>query len=464
MPSTARSPIFRNLHARSRDSLISRNDCTYEKRRDGADEAQSGGGRSRRTKGSGAQMTDKEELFAHVCWVTATGTPIDYQDEMDEGAKGRTGRPPEHKAIDIFAFSGSIQAFEKSLALTELELHAVWDELRAVQQAAFPDLDDRLRLSERPPSQWQYRRFRAKYAVGEALDEHESRNMEDAFRAARHCGMLEKTVDGKTSTITNPHRTEIVGGDCSLVAAIYRARPGQTRSDDGEPLLHDSDAICPDNSGQPKHHVLFGTARNENPGERFIVVAGLKPEGKRDAEEFTNRILDLRAREPALLEHLSGVAYDMDMRHSECDRLLDEGIAPICKVARTNKGHAAAIELGKRTFKHPGGATTTQEVTVIDGTPTIPVVDLFGLKRDQPLELVKHQHKPSKGRILVYATYQIPNSPYVPRRLIGFRVRIRQNSTPQELESKMPRTRASTSTSAREKISSRRITTTSAHS
>ncbi|MDE0613429.1 MAG: hypothetical protein OXI32_03340 [bacterium] len=354
----------------------------------------------------------------------------------------------------------------------------VWATLRKGQKLLRPDIDKRFRLPKRPPSREQYKRY-----IDEYLDDETSEKMADALQrlaleAARHCGMLNKEYEGKTSTLTDPHRTQIVGADETRVPALYRAKPDECFDPEtGEKTAQcDPDAVSyADDDKQPMHPTLIATVRSDFENERIAIMAELKEYGKRDSTAVVDKILQLCDRYPHLLVGLAGVAYDMDMRAEECDRLLARKIIPIGKVQHNNRGLPASYELGELTFKRraektgknskdesgrPGAtasdATTGAEavklpVTVIDGVPTIPVTiveqaqsgqDPELLECDQPLDLAKVQAKKGPSGYIVRTLYKVPGLPHIPRSLRGLSVWIRQNNTPEEIEAGMPRTRS----------------------
>lgn len=446
MPSKPRTPIFDGLDAVCRDSLINKGDYSYEKRRGGSDSDEKTGGGQRRTTGSGPLMEPDQWVMAAMCSQPVIDETEYFQDLMDEDAAGNhSGRRPEFRGSDMAAFRYTRRFHDSSLRMTErlLSNPRRWEELRAEQIKAHPDLPERLRLSENPPSQWQFLRFRAKYLDDETEEALGDIIEENALKAARHMGLLNKTRKGKTSTATNPHRTQFVAGDSTQHNALYRARTATTTGPNPRPRRCDEGAICPANEGQRRYDVLFASVREEKPCERIVLIARRKPRDKREAVAVTEKILDLREKHPDMLQDLAGVAFDMDMRDSECDLLLSNNLLPVCKVARTNKNLAAAIDLGKLEFTRNGETKAILPVTAIDGTPTIAAIDTDGVLYDQPLQLVKIQAKTNtKNQTIVYTTYKIPDSPFVPRRHVGLRVRIRQNSTSREINSKMPRTRA----------------------
>ena len=403
-----RKPIFDGVDPRQRTSLIAQGDFSYEKRLGGSGDGSAAGGGGRRVSGSAPQMRPRQTMKLAICLPHVIAIATLLQDRMDELERGRTGRRHECGAMDAIAFWLAIHVFEFSLSRTELELQSksFWRKLRKTQLKARPGLDTRLLLSKIPPSEWQYRRFR-----DNCLDDETERTLiaivnEAALRQAAHCEMLTKKRQGKSSTTTEPHRTQVVAGDSTELPALYRGRPGQTRTSTGKPRRYDPDAIVVGKKRQPFYNIIFGTIRSDDPGERVVLLAETVPQGTREAVAFSRRIVELRKRHKKLLRGLAVVAFDMDMRHEECDLLLSEGILPVCKVSRTNKGQAAGIQLGKHPFKKGVRVVARLDVTAIDGTPTIAAHDSHGNLYDQPLKLAKHQKKVSKkGVTTVYSTY-----------------------------------------------------------
>ena len=335
------------------------------------------------------------ELAAGGSWLWETSERIEAEIKAQEPRR----RPGRRRGYPITA----LLLVDIALKSTCWSVRAVMRELgdpvnaRRLSRAArvaWPDHPDR-RLPVGFITRSQH--YRGDKHLDPRLGEVQADTEAASARAAAHTGMLQG------GSLTRPESSSVIAGDGSWVRARTGAAPGDTFLDTatGEirPRRCDPDAVAY-NSPQGEGRGLmcvFGTVRNQHPGERIVLFAEIGPR-RSDANVFTDKYLDLRETCPQIARGATAVVYDRALQPPAIDRLQNAATIAVSKPKR-NKGDApAAHALGPHDIKLPDGAETIVNVIAVDGTPTIIRHDHTGEPWHIPLKRTKTEIKPNKRR------------------------------------------------------------------
>jgi len=105
-------------------------------------------------------------------------------------------------------------------------------------------------------------------------------------------------------------------------------------------------------------------------------------------------------------------------------------------VARAKGGNVAYKNLGPRTFRKPKNASFDETLWAVNGHPAIQVADEHG-KQFILLDRLKNQWNDPRdkenGRYALYVEWKVPADPAIPARQHGAIVRVRHNSTDEQI-------------------------------
>lgn len=332
-----------------------------------------------------------------------------------------------------------------------------WNVLRRAVQDAYPD-DARLRLSERPISRSQHYRFSKQYITDHLLEVMHDTVDRACVEAAQSTGMLQPGV----GSLTNPDPYSFVSADgCWIPAMSSLTRDDAVDPETGEIVRRfDPDALPYHNSNgerarSPGHLLAMVIARSNMTQERIILSMRLKsaktPHTPRnDATISVDLLLELIEKFPYLRAGLVGLVYDMALSTADFDRLLDAGLIPVSKVARTSTGKVATQNLGMHKFKAKDGSVHERIVTAVHGTPCITVINGNGIDFYVPLKLLQVKKTSRKKRPQINTFWTIPADKtdegeadeLVPFELRDAQTRIRHTRTKKERDAGRSRSRA----------------------
>ncbi|WP_419933271.1 hypothetical protein [Candidatus Poriferisodalis sp.] len=367
-----------------------------------------------------------------------------------EHTPGDGGRPCEYVAADALVFwlakwsYGGERPAERNLA--DLQ---TWKRLRKAVKRAHPD-NKRFRLSKRPPSRDQYRRFRKAVADRAEFDKMLDKIDAISILIATSIGLF-----NRNDPFSTPSSTSCIISDGTWIPALYKARIEEAVDPETGEKLHayDPEALqyTRDSKGNivrsAGHHAVITEARAPHPGERVPLSVRLlaQPSPDNPQSECTLAI-DMAFKLINGIEGEGGKVcafiYDMAMHQTHRDRLLDAGIIPVGKVQRTKGGHYAYRNLGKHKFKLTDGTMRWLKAEAIDGSPAVAFRDSAGNEHYAVLERIKAHRDYQAMRIVVWGHWRLPDVAGVPKKLRGAVVLICHNSTPDEINNSYRRTRA----------------------
>lgn len=410
-----------------------------------------GSSSDRNVKGEGLGWGDDEQLACLVAssWLWELGELIEDTIRAVFGNRRTGGRPREHTAAEWLLFLIAVFIYG-SLRATNRNLNTInrnwkfptdqkkWNMLKRIAEQAWPDHPNR-RLSEKPYKRDNEYYFRTTYMNPWVINRLQKAATGISLEAARFIDLLNPSL----GSISRPDPTQMVAADGTFTLSAFKnpppGKPGHKpnhRCDPGvRPMPGEEKGYC--------YCVVAAVARGPHRQERITLFAEILDEpGQTDANLFTQKLIQIRKDFPHLTDGILGVAFDMNLRSADCDRLMDHGVQPISKTPRTSQGKTAAVNLGPHTFKTPNGEIETN-IVALNGTPTFTIVDGDGHTYYQPLRRQSTQiKKPGKRtrKHIVYTKWEIPDHPLVPQHMTGATTRIRSNSTPEERKTK-PHTR-----------------------
>ena len=409
----------------------------------------------KKAKGPRFRSSEIQELQAVACFKPLWEQAWLLESVMvaTERANNPTnvGRNREYNAFDGLLFevqswiAGSYQRLADNLA----DVVNYWQPMVRAVAEAYPG-DARFKMSKKPISIHQFRRFRKKYLNDKILAEVRLMIDEASVEASLDMGMFSPDA----GSLTNPDPHSFVTADGCWVPALTSL----TRDDAVDPRTgeiigrYDPDALpYHTNDGKraesPGYLHVSVLARNLDHNERVILASRLKsahnPEVNRnDATIAVDAVLDLIDRFPKLRNGLAGVVYDMALSVADFDRLLDEGLIPVSKVPLTNRSKVAAQNLGPHQFKTKQGHNVTLIVTAVDGTPCVTFPNVKGIDHYMPLKLVQVKKPDRKKRPQISTRWVLPDNQLVPPNLVGAETRVRHSRTTQERLDNKSRSRA----------------------
>ena len=400
----------------------------------------------RTVQGPGIKLTPEQELFAQVCSDGFWRQSEHFQAIIDEfdyppGEPARSGPKRTWTAADMLAFSvieitygGTVVA--QSLISPDTaggNVGSLWDKLRCVLEACWPDHPER-RLSESRPDRFKFYRFRMDYLSVETLLGFADSATGSAIDAAIHGGCLQP----RKGTGTNPDLSQCVPADETELKAIHNNKTRKRRDNDAKPHTNRDGT----RSTAPTTKIVVCSVRSNFKNERYPL--SFDPRRDREGTEADIAIDAIeRMRQLRPDAHIGAMIHDMAMYSKQMDRLLDQGIHGIAKTARTPGNKYAGRSLGKHRFKRTDGTTTTLAVQATDGSPNVFFVDSHGHKYRVALDprYLEPRKRQKNGRTVMYMYWSLPNYPLVPPDLRGATVRIQLNSTDKERDQKPHRRR-----------------------
>lgn len=330
-------------------------------------------------------------------WLWETAARIEAEIEAHKPRR----RPGRRRAYPITA----LLLVDIALMATNWSVRAVMRELRdpvnarrlsRAARVAWPGRPDR-RLPPGFITRSQYLRGLPKY-LKHRVEDIQADTETASAGAASKAGMLQ------VGPLTRPETSSVIAGDGTWTRARTNAAPGDTAVDPvtGEirPRRCDPDAVA----YNPRHQdaarglmCVFGSTRNEHPGERIVLFAEIGPR-RSDANVFTDKYLQARAACPQIARGATAVVYDRALQPPAIDRLQNAGTIAVCKPQRNPDGGPAARNLGPHHLKLADGTETSVEVVAVDGTPTIIRADHEGEPWHIPLKRTKTQTRRNKHR------------------------------------------------------------------
>ena len=361
------------------------------------------------------------------------------------------GRNREYSAFDglLFEVLSWAAGSYKRLAENLVDEVNYWQPLCRAVAEAYPG-DNRFKMSEKPISIHQFRRFRKRYLSDHLLGAMHDMIEEASVEAVLWMGMFSPGA----GSLTNPDPYSLVTGDgCWVPALTSLTRDDAVDPQTGEIIRrYDPDAL--------PYHTIDGT-RAASPGylhvsvlarscyhnERVILATRLKSAhnpkvNRNDATIAVDIVLDLVQRFPKLRAGLVGMVYDMALSTADFDRLLNAGLIPVSKVPLTSQGKVATQNLGPHDFKTKDAQTVTLNVFAVHGTPCVVFTDGDGIDCYVPLKLLQVKRTGRKNRSQISTRRAIPNAALVPAGFVGAETRVRHTQTKQERATKKSRSRA----------------------
>lgn len=393
--------------------------------------------RAPRTRSQSSEPLPMSKL-GYMTALAVDSRTWDMVEQVESNLAETMGRRPDCSTADMVIF---FRCMWEVCSLRELHRMFVfgddWESIRAAVRSAWPNFPER-RLSERAPSRFQYRRFCRRHEdFAPLMSELERWATSSQAGIALHTGMF-----GGGDSLTHPASNSIVVGDGTWVPSMFNTTSDTQFIDKttGEiiPRRHDPDAVSyhrKDNG--PGRMLVSMLARNAHPHERVILGTRFKPVvGDSDATVFTNMVLELQP----LLPGLRGIAYDGAMHANDIDRLLDQGLLPICKVQKVKGGKAPTRNMGLHEFKNRHGSSSHALFFV----GSLPYIELVIDSEPHGVPLEVQQLRDSENADLshrIYAELRIPDQVGVPKRLRGATTLFRINSTKEERAASRRRTR-----------------------
>ena len=409
----------------------------------------------KKVKGRRFRPSEMQELQAVACFKPLWEQAWLLESVMvaTERASNPTnvGRNREYSAFDGLLFeaqswiAGSYQRLADNLA----DVVNYWQPMSRAAAEAYPG-DVRFKMSKKPISIHQFRRFRKKYLNDKILERLRHMIDEASVEACLDMGMFAPDA----GSLTNPDPYSFVSADgCWVPALTSLTLDDAVDPQTGEIIRrYDPDALpYHTNDGEwaasPGYLHVSVLARSPYRNERVILASRLKsahnPEVNRnDATITVDILLDLIERFPKLRDGLAGVVYDMALSVADFDRLLDEGLIPVSKVPLTSQGRVATQNLGPHEFKTKQGNKVTLVVIAVDGTPCVTFTDGNGIDYYMPLKLIQVKKPNRKKRIQIATRWALPENALVPVNLVGAKARVRHSRTIQEKLDNKSRSRA----------------------
>ena len=411
---------------------------------------------SKRTNGTKAKTyrrrlraSRRQQLILVACSEPLWSLAEVIQVLLDAHDDGRRGPKRTWGAADALVYDAAIEINESANEVDALFFPdpdagpcvSLWTELCAAVVKAWPD-DPRRRLSPVPFDRYKHHRVRTAFIDDDAVDRLRARLRDMYVRAALEMGAL----DPQSGSRSYPGATQILAGDGSWLRAIYsNTDPKAVDPATGKPRRVDPDAMpYHHNDGTlasaPGHLLVLLVSRTRFPQERLIMDHCFKdPAGgtKGDATIAVDMVLDLLDTYPdELKDTLRGLAYDMALRATDHDRLLDAGLIGISKTPRTSRNQLPSINLGQRKFTNHDDNKRLLQVIVISGTPTVTCIDGNGDLWYVPLKRRRLKHSKHTIATTIYAEYALPDNDLIDHELRGATTLIRLNSTLDERNAK----------------------------
>ena len=367
-------------------------------------------------------------VASSLFWDLANGIEVEVSN---------VGRPCETTIaavilVDIAAsLTGSARA-----AVSYLGDQQTWKRLRGVAQEAWPTNSYR-RLPARPPSRSQHSRFRNRHltSTSDQVDDFQRLTRTLAIRLSENLDMFSTGV----GSFSNPDQTQLLAGDATFIKSMYNTNEERlVDSTTGEIFKRrtDQDANWSNNTkgNAPNYNLVDVVAQNTFPGERIILDATLRANGRGvgDGEVFCGLVDTIQRELQEIGRDVYAAVYDMALDSRDHDHLLRQGICPISKVPLTRDGKFHRHNLGVCTFTKLNKTRASLKVVVVDGTPHINVPGINGPEK-VALQRTQTKRTARENGFQVASFYQIPDLPEVPKPLRKAKTRISHHSTQKEL-------------------------------
>lgn len=415
-------------------------DTSEAKRRDG-EKGNSGSANPSNRECNGESMLDWSTirmLKAVACNAVFWGL-AEHLDEKHKPTKSTRGRRRKHNAMDwilVWMLSARMRSVRAAIAELGDDCEYFKDaetyrQLQRIAERVWPNHKDR-RLSDKPMTRSQYMYYR-----DECLDYEDALFLrwaaaESGIEQALFMGMF----DPKSGSLTNPDKSQGLIGDASFFRTMCDIWKATERNAD----KYDPDAVAYHTGEKGKRHKARGHknmyigARNSERNERIILCldGDIQNEGP-EGDYFAMKVREMAKAHPEMLDGIRFAVYDMAMSAKNHDELHDLGIVSLGKVPRTSTGKSALMNLGLHSFTLMNGTKKNITVTAIDGSACISGVSVTGEVWYKPLTLKAVDPRPSGGRKIIYLDFEVPDYELFSRSLVGATVRIRLNSTKDEI-------------------------------
>ena len=332
------------------------------------------------------------------------------------------GRPRHYPDYMLLVYDALLSVYRSGRQVeAELSHSVTWRFMRRLVKRLFPD-DPSRHLPRRPMRRHHYLYGRNRYlSCPEVLEGLGRLHSEVASRQAREMGLLDPKGPGSW---THPHLSRMLYADGKVLAALYRAKPGETRVDKSTGEVREV-------RHEPDARLHFEGDGEASWGTKFVMVA------VRGADVHSRMILDLeRVPEPGgeaavamacfrrLAPHVpgaQGVIYDAALRGVHHQVLLRElGLIPVNRVTAAEKGAKAprrgqgqrvekSVHVEDKEVSSPGGGKATVRLFARGGAIGVVRATVTG----EPLfvelpRLRTHRNRDLSGAYRWYNDYQLP--------------------------------------------------------
>ncbi|MGI8661934.1 MAG: hypothetical protein ACR2LQ_01830 [Acidimicrobiales bacterium] len=327
----------------------------------------------------------------------------------------------------------------------ELAHPIVWNHLRSLVQARFPD-EPSLWLPAAPIRRYHYLYGLTRYLTDPAvLEELADIHRRHAVGQARQLGLLDPQGPGSW---THPDLSRMIYADGKIITPLYRAQsPTKVDPTTGEilPARHEPDGgLHFEGTGE----TAFGTkwvlaaVRSPEIHGRVILDVEWVPSPGGEAAHAMNTFERLAPLAPGA----QGVIYDTALRGVHHQRLLRElGWLPVNRVTAAKAGAKQprrseqrverSTHVEDRTITHVDGTTTTISLFARGGAVGIGTLTDTGVRVFEPLRRVRTHRNRDKG-----GTYRWYNDYELPDRIGGGTATVRLHGTDEDTKRRFNRT------------------------
>jgi len=335
---------------------------------------------------------------------------------------GRGGRPRQYPDYMLLVYGALLSVYRSGRQVeAELSHPVTWRFMRRLVKRLFPE-DPSRHLPRRPMRRHHYLYGRNRYlSCPEVLVQLGRLHSDVASRQAREMGLLDPKGPGSW---THPHLSRMLYADGKVLAALYRAKPGETRVDKSTGEVREA-------RHEPDARLHFEGDGEASWGTKFVMVA------VRGDDVHSRMILDLeRVPEPGgeaavamscfrrLAPHVpgaQGVIYDAALRGVHHQVLLRElGLMPVNRVTAAEKGAKAprrgqgrrvekSVHVEDKVVPSPDGGKATVRLFARAGA--IGVVRTTANGEPMFVELPRirtHRNRDLSGAYRWYNDYQLP--------------------------------------------------------
>lgn len=269
-------------------------------------------------------------------WLWETSERIEAEIKAQEPRRRPGRRPGRRRAYPVMALllvhvALMSACWSARAVLRELQDQGNARRLSRATRVAWPDHPNR-RLPRKFISRGQHHRGRENILLPR-LAQIQDATEAAAVAAAAAAGMLQG------GSLTRPESSSAVCSDGTWIRARTNAAPGDVAADPATGEIRsrrfDPDAVAY-NSPQGKGRGLmcvFGTVRNQHPGERIILFAEVTA-SRADANVFTDKLLRLRETHPQIARGATAVVYDRALQPPAIDRLQNAATIALSKPKR----------------------------------------------------------------------------------------------------------------------------------